>query len=87
MLLAMSNKFYDGPIFYLPQLCMEGSFMGEVAEKEQIGFSCNPYDDGFLDQIYDYYTNLDREIFTLNCDKYLSKCLKEVEIVRNELNK
>ena len=34
MMLAMGNKYYDGLIFYIPQLCMKGSFMGEkCAEK------------------------------------------------------
>lgn len=86
MLLAMSNKFYDGPIFYLPQLCMDGSFMGEVAKKEQIGISCNPYKEEFLNQIYDYYMKLDKNVFYSNCDRYLSKCLNEVEIVKEKLN-
>lgn len=85
MMLAMSNKFYDGPIFYLPQLCMEGSFMGEVAEKEKIGISCNPYKDDFLDKVYEYYAHLNREEFNSNCDRYLDKCLKEVEVIKKKL--
>ena len=34
MMSALSNKFYDGVIFYKPLLCMEGSFMGAIAQKE-----------------------------------------------------
>lgn len=42
MMLAVSNKYYDGAIFKIPQLLMNGSFMAEKAEKAGIGFSADP---------------------------------------------
>ncbi len=87
MMAALSNKFYDGIIFYRPQLCMEGSFMGEIAQKEKIGYVCNPYKKDFLDDVYDYYMSLDREKFVSNCNRYLEKCLKDIHIAKKQLNR
>jgi len=87
MMLAMGNKFYDGIIFRLPQLCMKGSFMGERVEKFQVGLMCDPREEFFLENVYKYYSNLDRNAFNNNCDIALDSVLKEyqygVNIVKN----
>ena len=77
MMLAASNKLYDGPIFYLPQLCFEGSFMGDIVSKENIGLACNPFEESFAETIIDYYNNIDRESLKSNCDNYINKILTE----------
>ncbi len=79
MMLAMSNRFYDGLLFYLPQLCMKGSFMGEQASDRQIGLECDPHNDDFLDQIYHYVKNLDQSRFQQNCDTELERILSEYD--------
>ena len=79
MMVAMSNKYYDGAIFHIPQLCMPGSVMGQNAEKAGIGFSCDPSQEDFADQVYDYYKALDPQRFATACDKELSRILEEYE--------
>ena len=76
--LAMGNKYYDGIIFRLPQLCMETSFMAKCVEEAGIGLACDPADPEFTDKIYDYYRTLDRERFAKNCDAELQRVLEEV---------
>lgn len=78
-MLAVGNKYYDGLIFYIPQLCMQGSFMGQNSEKAAVGFACDPYDSLFTDRIYDYYFKIDRIDFNKNCDNELFRILKQVE--------
>ena len=78
-MLAMGNKYYDGIIFKLPQLCMTNSFMGEKATEYDIGFECAPADQNFTDKIYDYYTKIDSEKFERNCDIELQRVLREYE--------
>lgn len=79
MMLAMANKFYDGLIFRLPQLCMRGSYMAQQAEAAGIGLPCDPYDENFLDQVYDFYQGLDRDTFRKQCDLTLQKILEQYE--------
>ncbi len=79
MPVAMSNKYYDGPLFLLPQLCTKGSHMGSLCTKYGIGLECDPSDADFADQIYSYYVNLDKKEFLSNCNKELERVLGEVE--------
>lgn len=90
MNLAMSNKYYDGIIFYLPQLCMSGSFMAKQVEKNKIGLSVNPYDNCFTDKIFNYYQNVISNNFYSFCDIELQKILdeynKNVDIIKDVFN-
>lgn len=78
-MLAMGNKYYDGIIFRVPQLCITGSFMGELVNKNNIGFECNPEDDNFTNLVYDYYVNINKTEFYDFCDKELKRVLIEYE--------
>lgn len=71
--MAMGNKFYDGIIFKIPQICTKGSFMGEKAEEYGVGKALDPSSETFADDIYNYYVNLEVGVFNFNCDKALEK--------------
>lgn len=77
MMLAMGNKYYDGIIFYIPLISMEGSFMAQATQRANIGFSVNPYDDCFADKLFTEYNALDRNVFKKNCDKELERVMFE----------
>lgn len=79
MPIAMSNKYYDGLLFVLPQLCTRGSLMGSLCTEHAIGLECDPFDEDFAEQVYRYYTSLDEKAFLEACDKELSRVLAEVE--------
>lgn len=79
MLLAMGNKYYDGLIFRIPQVCMPGSYMGELCEKYGIGISLDPHDDSFADNLYFYYKSYVRKDFYDSCDKELERVLYEYQ--------
>lgn len=82
MMLAMGNKYYDGLIFRIPQLCMPGSYMAERCEKRGVGFSIDPEDEHFADKLYKIFQNIDVPTFRRNCDKDLDDILKEYEYGR-----
>lgn len=90
MMLAMGNKYYDGIIFKIPQICMENSFMGEKVVQAKVGLACNPYLDCFTDKVFDYYKNLDKDNFNKNCDLELKEILNEYnegnQIIKKVLN-
>jgi hypothetical protein len=86
MMLAMTNKFYDGIIFYVPQICMSGSHMGMIVQEKEIGFSCDPYKKNFLNEVFEYYQHIDRKKFILSCDNCLKKCIEEMDFVKEKVN-
>ncbi len=68
MRFAMSNKYYDGILFKTPQVCMQGSYMGELVEKKITGIALNPYNKGFTAELYNYYQSIDNNEFSKNCN-------------------
>ena len=76
---AISNKFYDGAIFYIPQICSDKSYMGKCLEKYSIGLSCSVYDENIADKLYDYCTNINVAEFKKKCDAFMEEILKEYE--------
>ncbi len=76
-MLAMGNKYYDGVIFRIPQICMPGSFMGESVERAGVGCLCSPYENNFVEKIYEYYKSLNQETFSKACDIELDKITAE----------
>lgn len=78
-MIAMGNKYYDGVIFRIPQLCMSGSVMGRRAEMAGVGFSCSPMQTDYADAVYNYYNSINRNEFDMACDLELNKILQEYE--------
>ena len=79
MMLAMGNKYYDGLIFRIPQMCMPTSFMGECVQRAGVGFLLDPASDTFANDIYTKYKNLDTTFFYDACDKELNRVLDETK--------
>jgi len=77
-------------IFYIPQLCTEGSFMGEMVEKYGVGCSINPYSETLADDIYYKYSSIDFNELIENCDKEYSRVTLEttegLKMIKNVLN-
>lgn len=81
--LAMGNKFYDGIIFYIPQICCKDTLMGELVEAHNVGIAIDLDDELAYKKILDYYDNLDYDEFCDNCDNYLKIILDEYWKVQN----
>ena len=73
----MGNKYYDGIIFRIPQLCMKGSFMGEQVEKYGVGIGVDPKQEIFTENIFSYYKSLDQKTFKINCNHETGKTIRE----------
>ncbi len=78
-MLAMGNKYYDGIIFKVPQICMQGAFMATKAEESKVGMAANPFEDDFADKLYEYYTSIEKQEFYKNCDRELERVIKEYD--------
>ena len=76
-MLAMGNKFYDGIIFRIPQICMPGSFMAEMCDKYGIGIAIDPDNEDFANILAKYYKNIDLARFKEACAEALSRIIEE----------
>lgn len=76
---AMTNKYYDGLVYRLPQLCMKDSFVGRRVMQEGVGLVCDPDAPDFADTIWNDYQQLDPEELGRRCDAALEKVLREYE--------
>lgn len=76
---AMTNKYYDGIIFRIPQICMSDTFMGSAALRSQVGITADPYAPDFSERLWNYYQNLDRAAFDTSCDRELTRVLTEYQ--------
>ena len=77
--LAIGNKYYDGIICGVPQVCMRASYMGRLCVHNGVGFECNPYTEGFADELYNKYRNVSKETINENTSKALTKILEDNE--------
>lgn len=79
MLLATSNKYYDGIIFKTPQICMKDSYMGALVEKRKVGCAISPYDKNFTQGIYDTFARMNIQKFEQGCYDEKLKIFSENE--------
>ncbi|WP_409303490.1 hypothetical protein [Peribacillus sp. SCS-155] len=88
---AMGNKFYDGIVHYIPQICNKGSFMGQKVTSEKVGAQLDPKDPAFADMLYHYYININWKQFNQSCDACLDHVVNEYhagnEVIDTILNK
>ncbi len=77
--MAMGNKFFDGAIFRIPQICTKGSYMGEKVEEYGIGRAFDIDSDEFADMVYRYYTDIEETQFTDNCQRLMKRVLIDFE--------
>ena len=82
---AMGNKYYDGIIFGIPQICAEGSYMGELVDQVGVGLTINLDDPKIADSIWVYYSRLNWNKFEISCATELYSVEKQQAMVKNKL--
>lgn len=69
---AISNRFYDGLVYKIPQLVESKTYKAGICEKYGVGIGINPDEDKFADLLYEWYMGFDRERFTDGCEKLMN---------------
>ena len=77
--MAMGNKFFDGVIFQIPQICTKGSYMGEKAEEYGVGCAADVNSTGLSDDVYKYYCGLKFDKFREKCRKVENMLIEDYE--------
>lgn len=82
---AVSNKYYDGLIFAIPQLCTKGSYMGELVTEQGVGLAIDLSRDDIASQIITYYTSISAGPFRQCCKNRMAQVQTEQEAVKQLL--
>lgn len=82
---AMGNKYYDGIIFGIPQICTVGSHMGDVISERKVGMVISLEDKAIADKLWEYYQNINWNDFETNCTSALDRVLIEQQMVKEKL--
>ncbi|MDY0210636.1 MAG: hypothetical protein RBQ91_04430 [Acholeplasma sp.] len=84
---ALSNKLYISTQLKLPIIVNQGTFMSEIVHEFNLGISVNIENADFRDRIHNYYTDLDFEIFSINCDSFNQKVAEEDNFANSMIRK
>ena len=79
MMYATSNKYCDGAIFRIPQICTNGSYMGEKVEEYGVGCAIDVDSAKLADDIYIYYNSIAKDEFKANCEKLEKVIIEDYE--------
>lgn len=73
---AVSNRYYDGLIYHIPQLVETEGYKASITEKDKVGIALDA-SESLADQLYEYYMNIDKEEFDKNCNNALKLIVEE----------
>ena len=76
---AISNRFYDGMVYRIPQMVEKGGYKAEVTKKTGVGIDVSP-DESLPDRLYEYYRKTDKAAFDEACRRSLDEIIKEDDV-------
>ncbi|MBQ6266618.1 MAG: hypothetical protein IJK64_02475 [Clostridia bacterium] len=76
VLYAVSNRFYDGLVFHIPQIVEAGTFKAQESARLGVGLTVDAVKD-LPDRLFDYYNHLHAEAFDRACDAALEEIIAE----------
>ena len=82
----MPIRLYTALAIHRPMLVNNSTQLGKEISENQIGFEISSYV-GLADAIYQYYKNLNFDMFSENADKYIKNARKENKLFYDALSK
>lgn len=73
---AISNRFYDGLVFHIPQIVEAGGYKAGETTRLNVGLSVEPTTD-LPDKLFYYYNSLRSDSFDLSCEIALNEVISE----------
>ena len=71
------NRVYDAAVFKCPIVASKGTYLADLIEKYNLGFSVNGFDKDIEKQFDEYIESFDEKKFRDGCDKFLQVVLHE----------
>ena len=82
---AIGNKYYDGIIFGIPQICTEESYMGKLVEKTGVGLTILLDLPNMADIIWQYYDSITWNTFEKACSAELNSIVEQQQVAKKKL--
>lgn len=82
---AVSNRFYDGLIFHIPQLVEPDGYKSKWVISSEVGVNFQ-VDEKFADKLYQYYHAIDVDKFNNACKIELQKIIHEDDEYINNID-
>lgn len=82
---AMGNKYYDGIIFGIPQICTRGSYMGELVEMTGVGLTVDLDSSDMAGIIWNYYGSIMWDAFETACSNELESVVEQQKATKQKL--
>ena len=83
----LPNRVYDSVIFKCPIVASKNTYLAEVIDSYNIGFTIDGYDENVSTQFDSYIKTFDKKKFTEGCNRYLSEVLLEENRFRERLKR
>lgn len=77
VLYALSNRYYDGLIYKIPQLVEAKTYKTDLCEKNGIGIGIDACAVDFADCLYSWYFQIDVSSFEASCELLLGNALHD----------
>lgn len=77
VLYAISNRYYDGLIYRIPQLLEADTYKAKVCEDNGIGIGIDARDERFADRLYEWYFQIETGQFEKKCQSLLEKAVED----------
>lgn len=74
---AVSNKYYDGLIYHIPQIVERYGYKGEIVQQNGIGLAWNYGDAKLNNLLWEYYHSIDETHFDRQCGFLMEKYYAE----------
>ena len=74
---ALPNKLYDSLYYKIPIMVSAGTYLAQIVEKYNLGFSVDTSDAHINEKICDYIKNFDPHKFDQGCNQYLEYAERE----------
>lgn len=84
---ALSIKLYHGVYSRLPILVCPHTYMEQISNEYNIGFTISDYTQEMKDKLYHWYQNIDFQRFNNSCNLFINKVERDKFNFTNEYNK
>lgn len=84
---ALSIKLYHGVYSRIPILVCPNTYMEQISNEYQIGFTVNEYTAEMKEALYNWYTDLDFEKFNHSCYQFITKVMNDNQDFENAYKK
>lgn len=74
---AIPNRLYDAALFKKPIITAKGTYLAQIVEEYQLGFSIDVYQEDIQKALENYLNNFNAQEFTKRCNQFLEEIYQD----------